>query len=182
MLNLLKEVIKVGEATTKYPLESLDLAPGFRGKPVYNPELCLACAACTTVCPPNALAMDTDTEHGVRTWSLFYGRCIFCGRCEEVCPTGAITLSPDFELAAFNKNDLVVRADFKLLECRVCNRYFAPGKELTYVLALLEQAGLPGPEVAQRRSLLEVCPECKRKCNVESIKRVGVGNPVEVKR
>jgi len=170
MLKLIKEVLKVGEATTKYPFAPLEVAPGFRGKPEYNPQLCIACAACTMACPPNALTMDTDIERGVRTWSLFYGRCIFCARCEEVCPTGAITLSPDFEMASFKKEDLIVRADFKLVKCRTCGRYFAPAKELAYVIDLEVQAGLPEEEVTLRRSLLEVCPECKRKDCVDKIK------------
>lgn len=179
MFKLLQEVIRVGEATTKYPLAPIDLAPGFRGKPIHDHAKCIACAACTMACPPNALAMDTDVENGVRTWSLFYGRCIFCGRCEEVCPTGAITLSPEFEMAAFSKDDLVVRAHYKLNECSQCRRYFAPSKELAYALALLVQAGLPEPEMAQRRELMEICPDCKRKNEVERIKALSLGGQLE---
>lgn len=179
MFKLIREVIKVGEATTKYPLAPLELAPGFRGKPIHNPEMCIACAACTMACPPNALAMDTDVETGVRTWSLFYGRCIFCGRCEEVCPTGAITLSPDFEMAAFSKDDLVVRAHYKLTSCSMCNRYFTPSKELAYALALLAQAGLPEQEIEQRQTLLQVCPECKRKNEVERVKALALASQLE---
>lgn len=173
MLKLIKEVIQVGQATAKYPLAPIDLAPGFRGKPVHEHELCLTCAACTMVCPPNAISIDTDVEKGIRTWSIFYGRCIFCGRCEEVCPTGAISLTPDFELAAFNKEDLIVRADYKLTACQCCQRYFAPSKELAYALALMQQAGLPESEIEARRYLLEICPECRRKNDVERIKAMG---------
>jgi hydrogenase-4 component H len=173
MLKLIKLVTNVGEATTKYPLAPIELAPGFRGKPVHDHTACMACGACTTACPPNAISMDTDMENGVRTWSIFYGRCIFCGRCEEVCPTGAISLTPDFELAAFNKADLIVRANYKLAACQCCQRYFAPSKELVYALALLVQAGLPESEIVPRQALLEICPDCRRKNDVERIKALG---------
>jgi len=94
------------------------------------------------------------------------GRCIYCGRCEEVCPTGAITLSPDFELAVMNKQDLYERADYKLAACRICGIYFAPVKEIEYVSALLKQSGMSDDELASTLSVLEICPECKRKNEV----------------
>ena len=83
--------------------------------------------------------MATDLDQGIRPGQLFMGRCIYCARCEEVCPTGAITLSPDFELAVMNKDDLFERADYQLAACRECGIYFAPLKEIEYMLALLQQ-------------------------------------------
>jgi hydrogenase-4 component H len=169
MLKLLKEVLRVGEATLPYPFKPVEVMPGFRGKPQHDPERCIACAACAIACPPNALTISTDLDQGIRTWSLFVGRCIYCGRCEEVCPTGAITLSQDLELAVMNKQDLFDRADYKLAACRICGSYFAPVKEIEYVGALLEQSGLSEEYSVSARALLEVCPECKRKNEVRKM-------------
>jgi hydrogenase-4 component H len=169
VFKLIQEVLKVGQATHPYPFAPVEVAPGFRGKPEYNPRQCIACAACTIACPPNALMMETDLEEGTRTWSLFYGRCIFCARCEEVCPTGAIKLGQDFELASFSRDDLMVRAEFRLAACRVCGAYFASAKALEHVLALLEQAGLPPHEAADRKALLLACPECRRKIDLTRV-------------
>jgi len=166
MLKLIKEVLRVGEVTLGYPFEPVEQMPGFRGKPHHDPERCIACAACAIACPPNALNISNDFDQGFQTWSLFVGRCIYCGRCEEVCPTGAITLSPDFELAVMNKQDLYERADYKLAACRCCGIYFAPLKEIEYVSALLVQSGMSEKALAGTRSLLEICPECKRKNDV----------------
>jgi hydrogenase-4 component H len=166
MLKLLREVLRVGEATLPYPAEPVSVMPGFRGRPEHDPERCIACAACAIACPPNALSITTDLDQGLRTWSLFMGRCIYCGRCEEVCPTGAITLSQDFELAVLHKQDLYDQADYKLAACRRCGAYFAPAKEIEYVFALLRQSGLSDESSASARALLEVCPECKRKNDV----------------
>ncbi len=169
MLKLIKEVLKVGDATLPYPFAPMEMMPGFRGKPVHDPELCIACAACAIACPPNALSMSTDLDQGCQTWHLFVGRCIYCARCEEVCPTGAITLSPNFELAVMNKDDLREQADYQLAACRECGIFFAPLKEIEYMLALLQQSGVSAENVATARMLFEVCPECKRKNDIPKL-------------
>jgi formate hydrogenlyase subunit 6/NADH:ubiquinone oxidoreductase subunit I len=163
MLKLLRKALKVGEATVEYPFQPLEVAPGFRGKPVYDFSRCIACSSCAIACPPNAITMDYDSEKGVVSWNLNYGRCIFCGRCEEVCPTGAITLSTDFELAAFNKQDLSCRAEIQLSKCSSCGEYFAPRRELDYVLENLERTGLTDDRNERWKRLMEVCPQCRRK-------------------
>lgn len=172
MLKLIQEVLKVGQATHLYPFVPVEVAPGFRGKPEYDPQQCIACAACTIACPPNALSMETDLDTGVRTWSLFYGRCIFCARCEEVCPTGAIRLGSDFELTSFTRQDLTVTAEFRLAACSQCGAYYASAKTLDYVLAQLEATGLPEADADDRRHLLHMCPQCRRKTDLPQVKLV----------
>lgn len=172
MLKLIREVLKVGEATLPYPFQPIEIAPGFRGKPEHDPERCMACAACAIACPPNALSLTNDLNLGTRTWSLFVGRCIYCGRCEEVCPTGAITLSQNFELAVMNKDDLRERADYQLAACRQCGMVFAPRKELAYASALLEHSRLSAEARVSAQALLEICPECKRHNDVSKMLRV----------
>ncbi len=169
VLKLFKEVLKVGDATLQYPFVPAEVSEGFRGRPQHVPELCMACAACAVACPSNALTMLTDTDQGIITWSIFYGRCIYCGRCEEVCPTGAIRLSREFELAVMNKADLFEQADYWLAACSQCGIFFAPAKELEYVVTLLVQAGLSGEELEERKALLGICPTCKRKNDIAKL-------------
>jgi hydrogenase-4 component H len=113
--------------------------------------------------------MATDMDQGIITWSIFYGRCIFCGRCEEVCPTGAIQLSPEFELAVMNKADLFEQADYQLAACSLCGIFFAPAKELDYVIALFQQTGLSGEALEERKALLGICPTCKRRHDIDKL-------------
>ncbi|GAB2894207.1 hydrogenase 4 subunit H [Uliginosibacterium flavum] len=169
MFKLLKIISKAGEATEKYPFAPMPISPGFRGKPEYKAEQCIACAACVTACPPNALSMRTNTAEGKRTWQLNLGRCIFCGRCEEVCPTHAIVLSPDFELAVGNKQDLLQTACFSLTDCAACGTPFAPTKEIDYAVALMVQSGLSASEAVAMRAHFETCPDCKRKLALASV-------------
>lgn len=168
MFKLFKTILDAGEPTVKYPFKPLEMTPGFRGKPQYDAAQCIACAACTCVCPANALTMETDLASGERRWQLFLGRCIFCGRCEEVCPTRAIRLSEEFEMAVTHKGDLYVNATFTLLECRVCHQPFTARKSVDYAMALLAHSGLAAGAVEAMRPQFETCPDCKRQQNLHA--------------
>lgn len=167
MLKLWKTIIRAGEVTVKYPFAPLDVCPGFRGKPELNPEQCIACGACTTACPANALTMETHPDDNARIWQLFIGRCIYCGRCEEVCPTHAIRLSEDFELAVTRKEDLYVRATFRLQHCSECHEPFAPEKSVALAADLLALHQSNPALVETLRAQANVCPACKRRAAIE---------------
>lgn len=179
MFKLLKEVLRTGTATHKYPFAPVEMCKDFRGKPEHDPALCIACAACTIACPANALTMKTDIEAGTRTWEIFYGQCIFCGRCEESCPTGAITLSAEFELAVARRDDMYKRAVFKLARCRCCGEPFTAAKEVAYVAELLA-AQADSPDEAERiREGAELCPACKRRFDVEQMAATRIARQLE---
>jgi len=169
MFKLFKTILKAGgEVTVKYPFKPLEVSPDFRGRPHYDATQCIACAACTSVCPANALTMETDLASGERRWQLFLGRCIFCGRCEEVCPTRAIALSEEFEMAVSHKADLYTTATFTLQDCRICHQPFTPKKSVEYAMALLAHSGLDQEAVEEMRPQFETCPACKRLQNLQS--------------
>lgn len=163
MLKFLKKILSTGEATVQYPFAPHPMFDDARGKPDYTREKCIACAACAVACPPNAIQFETDPVIGDRTWNIDYGRCIFCGRCQEVCPTRAIALSQEFELAVFDRKDLVETAHFDLEICSVCKEYFAPQKEVAYVRELLMHSMGDPEEIKQGLKNLTICPDCKRK-------------------
>jgi len=66
---------------------------------------------CAAACPVDCIALQaTEDEHGRRYPEFFrinFSRCIYCGYCEEACPTYAIQLIPDFEMAEFDRQNLV---------------------------------------------------------------------------
>jgi len=54
-------------------------------RPVQNPDLCLGCGKCATVCPPESLRLVS-----ARRAVIDYLTCIRCYCCQEVCPANAI--------------------------------------------------------------------------------------------
>lgn len=48
-------------------------------------DSCYGCSACKSVCPKQAIAMDSDDE-GFRYPRIDINKCINCGRCIGVCP------------------------------------------------------------------------------------------------
>lgn len=107
---MIKELLSnlfVKPATSKYPFVKAEVAEGFRGKQVYDINLCISCGLCSRDCPAKAIEM-VDVEGKKRP--LFHlDLCIFCYQCAESCPRNAIKSSEFFELASTNKSDLVIQ-------------------------------------------------------------------------
>lgn len=164
MLKTIKEILRTGDATVKYPFEPVVRPDYARGKPEHDLAACIACAACAVACPPNAIQMSADAKKGTLTWSINYGRCVFCGRCEEVCPTRAIKLSDEFELAVMDKQDLEQTCTYPLQACAECGAYYASAKEVDYAVRILTQ-GECADQVMQAVELMGRCPKCKQKAD-----------------
>jgi formate hydrogenlyase subunit 6/NADH:ubiquinone oxidoreductase subunit I len=107
---MIKEVLSnlfVKPATSKYPFVKAEVPEGFRGKQVYDINLCISCGLCSRDCPAKAIEMVEVDE---KRRPLFHlDLCIFCFQCAESCPRNAIKSSKFFELASINKSDLVVK-------------------------------------------------------------------------
>jgi formate hydrogenlyase subunit 6/NADH:ubiquinone oxidoreductase subunit I len=96
-------------ATSKYPFVKAEVPEGFRGKQVYDANLCISCGLCSRDCPAKAIEM-VEVE-GKRRPLFHLDLCVFCYQCAESCPRNAIKSSAFFELAAINKSDLVVKPE-----------------------------------------------------------------------
>jgi len=93
--------------TQRYPEVKPKVPAGFRGRQIFDINLCISCGLCARDCPAKAIEM-VDVEGKMRP--LFHlDRCIFCYQCAESCPRNAIKSSEIFELASTNKSDLVVK-------------------------------------------------------------------------
>jgi NADH-quinone oxidoreductase subunit I len=103
--------------TVQYPEERLPLSVGFRGLPrlVYDLKTgdarCVACAICANACPVGVIHIDAhrgpDGRKLLDRFDIEAGGCVYCGLCVEACPFDALTMTPGFELAAYNRVDLL---------------------------------------------------------------------------
>ena len=129
---------KKAPVTTPYPFIDIEKPPEYRGIPHINPEKCIGCGACVNACPPDALILEWDKEHGVKRLTFNAARCIRCHRCVEVCPTGAMEPTTRFEIATDNKKDLVEVVEHKLAYCEECGEYLDfTERQIEYVKAIL---------------------------------------------
>ncbi|HIJ00543.1 MAG: NADH-quinone oxidoreductase subunit [Candidatus Methanomethylophilaceae archaeon] len=96
--------------TIMYPYEKEWIPDNYRGRPGLVFEKCLGCGICESMCPTTCIEMvevDDEKLGKVRRPQVNVGRCMMCGYCAEYCPVNAMTVTPDYELAAFTREDLI---------------------------------------------------------------------------
>ncbi|HDD57309.1 MAG TPA: 4Fe-4S dicluster domain-containing protein, partial [Thermoplasmatales archaeon] len=88
--------------TFRFPFETRDAAPRYRGFHLNDWEKCTGCGNCADICPTQAITMveikDLPVETGKKAErpQIDYGRCCYCGLCVDICPPGALRLSRDY--------------------------------------------------------------------------------------
>lgn len=107
-----------------YPEVKPYVPPRYRGRIVLTrdpdgEERCVACNLCAVACPVGCISLQKAEKDDGRWYPEFFrinfSRCIFCGLCEEACPTTAIQLTPDYELAEYNRQNLVYEKEHLLI-------------------------------------------------------------------
>ena len=112
MFKILQKSLSVGSATVDYPRTAPHLAEQFRGCPQFDFAAWSDARPAADACPTGAIAVhDRD---GARQVTVDYGRCIFCGECEQASADGAVRMTRQFELAATDRRDLVLTAEYTL--------------------------------------------------------------------
>lgn len=112
-------------ATVQYPEQMPYLPPRYRGRIVLtrdpdHEERCVACNLCAVACPVGCIALQKSEREDGRWYPewfrINFSRCIYCGLCEEACPTYAIQLTPDFEMAEYDRRNLVYEKEHLLIQ------------------------------------------------------------------
>jgi len=105
------------KVTLQYPEVRWELPEGYRGIPCLpvDPETgkdsCIGCMACTRACPTQCIAieahMDENKKRIVDSFMLDATLCMFCNLCVEACNFDAIRMSDTYELACFDRSEVM---------------------------------------------------------------------------
>jgi NADH-quinone oxidoreductase subunit I len=119
-----------GPVTIQYPEEKTPVYPRFRGRHKLQRfedtglEKCVGCSLCAAACPAECIrvvAAENTPENQISpgeryaaVYEINMSRCIFCGYCEVACPFDAITMGNDYELADYQRSDLIFTKEMLL--------------------------------------------------------------------
>ncbi|MDP2913156.1 MAG: 4Fe-4S dicluster domain-containing protein [Candidatus Omnitrophota bacterium] len=199
-LRELKEAITAllkGPYTSGFPYEAHRPAKRFRGKPEYSNEGCVACAACSLVCPARAIeARDVIIEgRATRKMILHLDECHYCGQCSALCTTRddtppGIKHTAEFDLAGFDRAAMTAATDEKELAlCEACGAIITAKAHLEWAAKRLGPLAFSNPtlfasslkgmgfcedviQAAKDRVLRSdrvkiLCAKCRRKATIE---------------
>ncbi|MFH1189256.1 MAG: 4Fe-4S dicluster domain-containing protein [Candidatus Omnitrophota bacterium] len=199
-LRELKEAILAlvkGPYSSDFPRKAHQPAKRFRGKPEYSNEGCIACTACSLVCPARAIEVrDTvDKDKAVRKMILHLDECHYCGQCSALCTTRedippGIKHTTEFDLAGFDRASMTSATDEKeLVLCEACGDVITAKAHLAWIakklgplafsnptlfISSLKDMGFAGsvPQAARdyilRQDRLNIlCSKCRRKATIE---------------
>ena len=121
-----------GPMTIQYPEEKTPVYPRFRGRHKLHKfedtglEKCVGCSLCAAACPADCIrvvAAENDPadrvsagERYAAVYEINLARCIFCGYCEVACPFDAITMGHEYEMADYDRGDLIFTKEMLLAE------------------------------------------------------------------
>ena len=121
-----------GPMVYQYPEEKTPVYPRFRGRHKLHRfedtglEKCVGCSLCAAACPADCIRVvsaENTPENRVSAgeryaavYEINMSRCIFCGYCEIACPFDAITMGHDYEMADYNRSDLIFTKEMLLAE------------------------------------------------------------------
>src|SRR5689334_13045147 len=109
MFETLRQSLKTGVVTTKYPNTPAEISARARGKPEIDWAKWRDARPAAAICPTGAIHFKDETT--TRAATLDLAKCIFCGLCAEA--DSAIRMTNRCELAARSREALRFTAKYE---------------------------------------------------------------------
>jgi Ni,Fe-hydrogenase III small subunit/formate hydrogenlyase subunit 6/NADH:ubiquinone oxidoreductase subunit I len=110
MFETLRQSLKTGVVTTRYPATPPEVSDRARGRPKIDWPNWKDARPAAAICPTGAI--ECREKDGARAATLDLGKCIFCGLCADVDP--AIRMTNECELAASRRDSLRLTGRYAL--------------------------------------------------------------------
>ncbi|MHA2271644.1 MAG: hydrogenase iron-sulfur subunit [Candidatus Hodarchaeales archaeon] len=145
------------------------------GFPKRDPEKCIGCYACYSICPEQVISVEDVEEK--RKYGTLHASCVVCKECQKTCPQEAIEVLPGFEILSYLKKEPLWDIDIDLHECSICKELFSP---VPFVNELRSRISAKNAQEALNSLQIPfdpftTCPSCKREIFAKTI--VGVAQP-----
>ncbi|MGD2184852.1 MAG: 4Fe-4S binding protein [Desulfobacterales bacterium] len=127
-----------------------------------DPETCIGCQACTSVCPTALIGFSDDDNDRVFTFTETCSE--DCTRCADACSEKAITLAP-----AKKASKKLFKAKFPLAHCASCGTPYATEKMVAKL-----KVSIPSLLVPEGMDWLNICPACRQKGEAQNISERGL--------
>jgi len=104
MIRVLRERLRQGYRTIRWPDAEPTLPDRLRGRPQIAPGQCPAdCNACAQLCPTDAISIKDQQSR------IALGHCLFCADCAAACPQKAIRFdTAEYRMATRWRDDLII--------------------------------------------------------------------------
>jgi Ni,Fe-hydrogenase III small subunit/formate hydrogenlyase subunit 6/NADH:ubiquinone oxidoreductase subunit I len=112
MFKILRKTVQTGLVTIGYPEASARLSEHSRGAPRFDFSRWRDARPAAMACPTGAIAIRESGDS--RHVTVDYGLCIYCGECAAADTTGAVEMTRQFELAALDRRNLVITAEYAI--------------------------------------------------------------------
>ena len=117
---------------------------------------CILCGLCVRTCHEivgvgaiNFIAQGIDRDIAEPLIEVSPVKCIGCDSCAYICPTDAITVEDVGDTRTLTTPS--GRLEFKLMKCNTCGKYWAPEKQLDYIIKKADLAS----------DAFDNCPDCR---------------------
>ena len=117
---------------------------------------CILCGLCFRACREiveadaiTFIAQGKDRAVDEASVEHSLDKCIGCDTCAYICPTEAITVEDMGDTRVINTPS--GKLEFKLKRCKTCGKYWAPEKQLDYIIK----------EYNLEPEIFDACPDCR---------------------